>query len=59
MTVDTDNMRGGDFVSTFPAGSGPSLTDAEWMDRMNGRLRCLRVIVTLAILGAAAAVVLL
>lgn len=59
MTVDTDNMHGADFVSTFPAGTGPSLTDAEWMERMNGRLRCLQIMVTLAILGAAAAVVLL
>lgn len=35
------------------------LSDSEWMDRMQGRLRALQVICVLAILGAAAAVVLL
>ena len=35
------------------------LTDAEWMDHMQSRLRCLQVLCIAAILGAAAAVVLL
>jgi hypothetical protein len=35
------------------------LSDAEWMDRMQGRLRCLQVVVIAAIVSAAAAVVLL
>lgn len=33
------------------------LTDAEWMDHMQGRLRAAQIVCVLAILGAAAAVV--
>ena len=59
MLINTNHMQPDDFVSTLPEGRGPAMNDAQWMDHMQRRLRCLQVIVMLAILGAAAAVVLL
>jgi hypothetical protein len=59
MLINTTDMRADDFASTFPAGVGPTMNDAEWMVHMQRRLRSLQVIVMLAIVGAAAAAVVL